>query len=126
LSAPRASERPHDYAVTWRTGDGAAYFHCPADTRHVIVGAGDGPCAILMVGARSAKPIRYPESEVAAKYGASAAKETGDQDEAYADWPASPSRRGYRGRSIRHDARRDVRRSFVDHTPDGRDSLPPR
>ena len=28
------------------------YFHCPADTRHVIVGAGDGPCAILMIGAR--------------------------------------------------------------------------
>ena len=26
------------------------YFHCPADTRHVIVGAGDGPCAILMLG----------------------------------------------------------------------------
>jgi quercetin dioxygenase-like cupin family protein len=25
------------------------YFHCPADTRHVIVGAGDGPCAILMI-----------------------------------------------------------------------------
>ena len=22
------------------------YFHCPADTRHVFVGAGDGPCAI--------------------------------------------------------------------------------
>ena len=21
------------------------YFHCPADTSHVIVGAGDGPCA---------------------------------------------------------------------------------
>jgi quercetin dioxygenase-like cupin family protein len=28
------------------------YFHCPADTRHVIVGTGDGPCAILMIGAR--------------------------------------------------------------------------
>jgi hypothetical protein len=31
--------------------------------------------------------IRYPVSEVAAKYGASVAKETGDPDEAYADWP---------------------------------------
>ena len=28
------------------------YFHCPAETSHVIVGAGDGPCAILMIGAR--------------------------------------------------------------------------
>jgi uncharacterized cupin superfamily protein len=63
------------------------YFHCPADTRHVIVGAGDGPCAILMIGARPDEPIRYPVSEVAAKYGASVATETGEPDEAYADWP---------------------------------------
>jgi uncharacterized cupin superfamily protein len=63
------------------------YFHCPADTRHVIVGAGDGPCAILMIGGRPDEPILYPVSEVAAKYGASVAKETGNPDEAYADWP---------------------------------------
>jgi uncharacterized cupin superfamily protein len=63
------------------------YFHCPADTRHVIVGAGAGPCAILMIGARPDEPILYPVSEVAAKYGASVAKETGEPDEAYADWP---------------------------------------
>ena len=64
------------------------YFHCPADTRHVIVGAGDGPCAILMIGSRpEVETLRYPVSEVAAKYGASAAKETDEPDEAYADWP---------------------------------------
>jgi uncharacterized cupin superfamily protein len=64
------------------------YFHCPADTRHVIVGAGDGPCAILMIGARpDVELLRYPVSEVAAKYGASAVKETDEPDEAYADWP---------------------------------------
>ncbi len=63
------------------------YFHCPAGTRHVMVGAGDGPCAILMIGARPDEPIRYPVSEVAARHGASAAKETGVPDEAYADWP---------------------------------------
>jgi len=64
------------------------YFHCPADTRHVIVGAGDGPCAILMMGARpEVETIRYPVSEVAAKYGASAREETDDPDKAYADWP---------------------------------------
>src|SRR5690242_7411482 len=65
------------------------YFHCPADTRHVIVGAGNGPCAILMIGARPDEPIRYPVSEVAARYGASVAAETGEPDEAYADWPGA-------------------------------------
>ena len=63
------------------------YFHCPAETRHVIVGAGDGPCAILMIGARPDEPILYPVSKVAAKYRASVAKETSNPDEAYADWP---------------------------------------
>lgn len=53
----------------------------------MIVGAGEGPCAILMLGARPDEPIRYPVSEVAAKYGASVATETEDPDEAYADWP---------------------------------------
>jgi uncharacterized cupin superfamily protein len=64
------------------------YFHCPAGTTHVIVGAGEGPCAILMIGARpEVETLRYPVSEVAAKYGASVAKETADPEEAYADWP---------------------------------------
>jgi len=64
------------------------YFHCPPKTRHVIVGAGDGPCAILMIGLRpEVETLHYPVSEVAAKYGASAAKETYEPDEAYADWP---------------------------------------
>ncbi len=64
------------------------YFHCPADTRHIFVGAGEGPCVILMIGARrEVEMLRYPVSEVAAKYGASAVKETDDPDEAYADWP---------------------------------------
>ncbi len=64
------------------------YFHCPAGTRHVIVGAGDGPCAILMLGARpEVEKLLYPVSDVAAKYGASVATETSDPDAAYADWP---------------------------------------
>jgi uncharacterized cupin superfamily protein len=64
------------------------YFHCPPDTRHVFVGAGDGPCAILMIGLRSeVETLHYPVSEVAAKHGASAARETSEPDEAYADWP---------------------------------------
>jgi uncharacterized cupin superfamily protein len=64
------------------------YFHCPPDTRHVIVGGGDGPCAVLAIGLRpKQETLRYPVSEIAAAYGVSAAKETEDPDEAYADWP---------------------------------------
>ena len=64
------------------------YFHCPPNTRHVFVGAGDGPCAILMIGLRpKEETLYYPVSDVAAKYGASAAEETYEPDEAYADWP---------------------------------------
>ena len=63
------------------------YFHCPAGTRHIIVGAGDEPCVVLMIGARPDVDLHYPRSEVAAKYGASAAQETDDPDAAYADWP---------------------------------------
>ena len=29
------------------------FFHSPAGTEHIFVGAGDGPCVILMAGARS-------------------------------------------------------------------------
>ena len=28
------------------------FVHCPAGTEHVFVGAGTGPCVILMVGSR--------------------------------------------------------------------------
>ena len=59
------------------------YFHCPPGTHHMFVGAGDGPCAILMIGLRpDPERLHYPVSEVAAKYGASAAEETYDPDEA--------------------------------------------
>ena len=29
------------------------FVHCPAGTEHVFVGAGEAPCVVLMVGARS-------------------------------------------------------------------------
>ena len=64
------------------------YFHCPPGTSHVIVGAGDSPCVVLMIGARrEQETFGYPVSAVAAKYGASASKETSDPDEAYAGSP---------------------------------------
>ena len=53
----------------------------------MFVGAGDGPCTILMLGGRPDEPLHYPVSDVAAKHEASVAKETSDPDEAYADWP---------------------------------------
>jgi uncharacterized cupin superfamily protein len=64
------------------------FFHCPAGTHHIFVGAGAGPCAILMIGARAeVEQLHYPVSELAAKHGASAAQETPNPEEAYADWP---------------------------------------
>jgi uncharacterized cupin superfamily protein len=69
------------------------FVHCPAGTDHIFVGTGDAPCAILMVGARGDEwNVVYPVSELAARYGASAAVETSDPDEAYASF--EPSRRG--------------------------------
>lgn len=64
------------------------YFHCPAGTRHVVVGAGDAPCVVLMVGSRrEGTGVSYPASAVAARHGASVSEDTNDPDEAYADWP---------------------------------------
>jgi Cupin domain len=52
------------------------FFHCPSWTEHAFVGAGDGPCVILMAGARSADAQgRYPVSKLAARYGASVEEE---------------------------------------------------
>jgi uncharacterized cupin superfamily protein len=68
------------------------FFHAPAGTEHIFVGAGEEPCAILMVGSRTGEwTVSYPASELAARYGASAAAATSDPDEAYAEW--EPSRR---------------------------------
>jgi uncharacterized cupin superfamily protein len=61
------------------------FVHCPAGTEHVFVGAGDGPCVILMTGARSEdEQLLYPVSDLAARYGASAVEETPDPKQAYA------------------------------------------
>jgi uncharacterized cupin superfamily protein len=68
------------------------FFHGPAGTEHIFVGAGDGPCVILMAGARSGDwRVLYTVSELAARYGASAEEETSDPKQAYARF--EPSRR---------------------------------
>ena len=64
------------------------FVHCPGGTRHVFVGAGEGPCAVLMIGARpEPTDIHYPVSEVAGRHGASVETPTDVPREAYAAWP---------------------------------------
>ncbi len=63
------------------------FVHCPPWTQHIFVGAGDGPCAIVMIGSRTdGFEVVYAVSEVAAKYDASVPEETSSPDEAYARW----------------------------------------
>lgn len=80
------------------------FVHCPAGTRHIIVGAGKSPCVVLAVGAREhqAEPDwgGYPVDEAALRHGAGVERETNDVREAYArfsdrvptrwhaEWPA--------------------------------------
>ena len=62
------------------------YLHCPPGTAHVTIGAGDGPCAILMVGTRTQRgPTRYTVEPAAGHHGVAAA--TDSPDVAYADRP---------------------------------------
>jgi uncharacterized cupin superfamily protein len=60
-------------------------FHCPPETNHVAVGAGDGPCVVLMVGDRDPEGrIVYPVDELALGYDAGVSTETTSPSEAYA------------------------------------------
>ena len=63
------------------------FFHCPAGTKHTIVGAGEAPCVVLAVGARdhSTGPGwgGYSVDEAALRHGAGVEQETTDQFEAY-------------------------------------------
>jgi len=64
------------------------YVHCPPDTGHVFVGAGEAPCAILMIGRRPAElKLQYPVSPLAARHGASVTEPTDDPRIAYSDLP---------------------------------------
>jgi uncharacterized cupin superfamily protein len=70
------------------------FVHCPPYTKHVIVGAGSGPCLVLAVGARKGQ-ASYPVDEAAVRHGAGVESETASPKEAYAkygpleDGPAS-------------------------------------
>ena len=65
------------------------FVHCPPETKHVIVGAGDGPCVVLAVGARERSVGRpdwggYSVDETALRHGAGVDEETSDPAVAYA------------------------------------------
>jgi uncharacterized cupin superfamily protein len=67
------------------------FVHCPPETRHVIVGAGDGPCVIVAVGSRTAEEDlgAYTVDEAALRHGAGVEIETSSPAEAYARFPES-------------------------------------
>jgi uncharacterized cupin superfamily protein len=72
------------------------FVHCPALTKHVIVGAGDRPCIVVAMGSRTAQEDDwggYSVDEAALRHGAGHDEETSSADEAYARFPRSrPSR----------------------------------
>ena len=67
------------------------FVHCPPETRHVFVGAGDGPCVILAASSRQFQaqgPWGYYSVDAAAdRYGASSPEETQDGSLAYSRFP---------------------------------------
>lgn len=72
------------------------FVHCPPHTNHVIIGAGDGPCVVVAVGARILSVDNpdwggYPVDETALRHGAGVEQETTIPEEAYAS--VTPQRR---------------------------------
>ena len=67
------------------------FVHCPPNTKHVMIGAGSGPCLVIAVGARerSTGPgsLGFTVDEVAKRYGASVEEDTMDGGIAYARVP---------------------------------------
>ena len=63
------------------------FVHCPPEAKHVIVGAGDGNCVLLAVGARDRSSGQgwggYTIDETAIRHGAGVEEETTDPDQAY-------------------------------------------
>ena len=67
------------------------FVHCPQRTKHVLVGAGSGPCVVVAVGCRAhdGQPdsLGFPADDVARRHGASVEKDTMDGGVAYASVP---------------------------------------
>jgi uncharacterized cupin superfamily protein len=65
------------------------YLHSPPGTAHVMIGAGNRPCVLLMFGSPDPRrKIEWIANEVAARHGASVERTTGVDREAYGDLPA--------------------------------------
>jgi uncharacterized cupin superfamily protein len=78
------------------------FVHCPPEASHTILGAGDGQCLVLAIGARdkSAGPNwgAYTVDEAAIRHGAGVEEETSDATTAYARFDARenmPLREGW-------------------------------
>ena len=67
------------------------FVHCPPHTKHVIVGAGSGPCVVIAIGAREHADgpnwIGFPADDAAKRHGASVEEDTTDPDVAYGPVP---------------------------------------
>jgi uncharacterized cupin superfamily protein len=67
------------------------FVHCPPNTKHVIIGAGSGPCLVIAIGARelSSGPdwIGFTADEVAKRHGVSVEEDTMDPDVVYGPIP---------------------------------------
>jgi uncharacterized cupin superfamily protein len=67
------------------------FVHCPAHTKHIIIGAGEGQCAVLAVGARAHQDGAgwggYSVDEAALRRGAGVEVETTEAQQAYARFP---------------------------------------
>jgi uncharacterized cupin superfamily protein len=75
------------------------FVHCPPGTKHIILGAGTGPCVVLAVGAREEHEGEpwggYAVDELAGRHGVSVDEETSDAEVAYARFPdVKPARYG--------------------------------
>jgi uncharacterized cupin superfamily protein len=70
------------------------FVHCPPETRHMIVGAGDGPALILAVGTRThigenCNGGAYTVDETALRHDAGVKDEVSDAGVAYSHLPPS-------------------------------------
>jgi uncharacterized cupin superfamily protein len=68
------------------------FVHCPPETSHMIVGAGNRPCVVLGVGAREHQTGdwgAYTVAEIALRRGVGVEEETSDAEQAYARYPKS-------------------------------------
>jgi uncharacterized cupin superfamily protein len=73
------------------------FVHCPPETRHTFVGAGDGPCVLLCASSRQFQKDGpwgfYCADEAAARYEAASPEDTQDGNVAYSRFPPSRATR---------------------------------